>query len=173
MLATQVSPQDHEEVVAELRRMNQRLDRLSAGQQPLARNDRTEVDRDGRTISNDVAAELRALRQSLHKLEDGIQSPDTHDPRAIKKRYPTTQWRAVRALLAKASEDTSKLERELKLLRPQQVLDRFGAPSKIEFGQNGFEWRYHSPEIVDGNPKEWLSITFQQGYVHYVSVSRQ
>ena len=40
MVETQVSPQDHEKVVAELRHMNQRLDRLSAGQQPLARTSR-------------------------------------------------------------------------------------------------------------------------------------
>ena len=52
------------------------------------------------------------------------------------------------------------------MLRPRDVLRRFGSPSQTQIDNGRFVWVYRSPQRdAEGRPERTMELTFDKGYV--------
>jgi hypothetical protein len=128
----------------------------------------------------DVAAELQAIRLAIHSLADAqadsVAGHQSHNLDEIHRSHPTTNWAACQTVMQLAmadaperrwfDNDKSATLRGLLMMRPGQVLERFGAPSMTKIEQGQFTWEYRSPgELAGGAHEPWLEFVFDKGYV--------
>jgi hypothetical protein len=136
----------------------------------------------------DLKSELQAIHLAIRSLLDaqadveaGHQSQNLEE---IRRTYPSTKWDAVNAVIQRAMAapggkeqsyfdgEESPALRALLMLRPKQLLEQFGAPSKTRIEQERFVWYYESPNLrADSEPEFCLEITFDKGYVWKVFFS--
>jgi hypothetical protein len=143
-----------------------------------------------RLDGTELRSELEAIHMAIQGLADVHAQADagyqSHNLTEIRRSFPTTNWDACSIVMRLAMAEPGAAEmtyfdggksaalRKLLMLRPKDVLERFGSPSETRMDANYFLWVYESPTTgADGRPDRRLEFTFSKGYVWDVSFTVQ
>ena len=118
---------------------------------------------------------IQSIADAHANAEAGYQS---HNLAEIRQRFPVTNWDACSLVMRQAMAEPGAAEvsyfdggksatlHSLLMLRPKDVLERFGAPSETKMDEGHFYWVYQSPTVgADRRPEPCLQFTFAKGYV--------
>jgi|688.fasta_scaffold448380_1 hypothetical protein len=126
--------------------------------------------------------DLRALQFAVQALADAQAEASgggvSHRLAELQREFPSMHWDACESLLQAAlaapdarevsylKSDNSPALAALLMLRPRDVLHRFGSPSQTQIDNGRFVWIYRSPQRDgEGRPERTMELTFDKGYV--------
>ena len=129
----------------------------------------------------ELRSELQTLQLVIQSLAEAYAHADaghSHNLTEIRRNFPVTNWEACKELMRQTLAEPLAAERSyfdsdkstalhsLVMLRPKDLLERFGAPSETKIEASRFVWLYKSPTLgAEGQSERCLKFTFEKGYV--------
>lgn len=174
-------------IVEQLQELSTRLEALRAevANQVVSRSAVPLLEPPATTTPEPLASlqqELQALKLAVQALADAQAEASgggvSHSLPELQREFPSMHWDACECLLQTAlaapearevsflKSDNSPALAEMLMLRPRDVLRRFGSPSQTQIDNGRFVWIYRSPQRdAEGRPERTMELTFDKGYV--------